>query len=252
MYKFTKYWFVILTGFLGIPFIGITLTYAFIGIQSDGHNINRVFETGRFFSNSSISLHMIFGAILTALAPLQLMIGWSKRRTKAHRIIGYFFGIAAVLTSVGGFLYVGLHGTTGGLPMNIAFSVYGLFLLIATYQTIQLARKKDIIRHHEWAIRLFILAMGSWFYRVCYGFYFTLDPSGSGHTNDFTGFFDLIMNFGFFLPPLLLLEVYFYLNRIGKFKIHPILSSIIVLAFSLILIIGTYWIFSRIIAQVIG
>lgn len=250
--KFTKYSFVSLTGILGIPFIGITLVYAILGVQSDGHTVNRVFEASRPFSNLSISTHMIFGALITALAPLQLLMGWSKKWLKAHRIIGYIFTLAAVLTSIGGFVYVGIHGTTGGTPMNIAFSLYGVLLLIATYQTIQFARQKDIPTHNEWALRLFILAMGSWFYRICYGFYFTIDPSGSGHTDDFHGLFDLIMNFGFFIPPLILLEIYFYLNKRGKFNIHPIISSLTVLLVSGILITGCWWIFSRIIGAILS
>ncbi|MFK7980663.1 MAG: DUF2306 domain-containing protein [Saprospiraceae bacterium] len=176
-------------------------------------------------------------------------MGWSRKWMKVHRIIGYIFTVAAILTSFGGFIYVGIHGTTGGTPMNIAFSLYGVFLLIATYQTIQFARQKAILKHNEWALRLFILAMGSWFYRVCYGFYFTLDPSGSGHQNDFHGLFDLVMNFGFFIPPLVLLELYFYLNKRGKFKVHPIISSLTVLLFSGILIIGTWYFFCFILQE---
>jgi hypothetical protein len=250
--RITKYSFVSLIGLLGIPFIGIALVYAFFGVQSDGHTINRVFESGRIYSNGSISLHMVFGASITALAPLQLLMGWTRKWMKTHRIIGYFFAIAACLTSLGGFLYVFLHGTTGGNPMNIAFSIYGLFLLIATFKTIQTARSKAINKHNEWALRLFILAMGSWFYRACYGFYFTLDPSGKGHTDQFDGYFDLIMNFGFFLPPLVLLEIYFYLNKKGKFNIHPLISSLATLLTAAILVIGTWWLFSRIIESVLA
>lgn len=250
--KVTKYSFVTLIWILGIPFIGITLLFAILGVQESGHGINRVFEMGRFFSNTSISIHMIFGAGLTILAPLLLLMGWTRKWMKTHRILGYVFAVASLLTSIGGLTYVLIHGTTGGTPMNLAFSIYGLFLFIATFKTIQFARQKLIKHHNEWALRLFILAMGSWFYRVCYGFYFTLDPTGSGHTDDFHGFFDLLMNFGFFIPPLLLLETYFYLNKKGKFNIHPILSSLAVLSVSLILITGTWWIFSRIIGQVLS
>ena len=119
----SKYNFVILIGILAIPFIGITLVYAILGVQSDGHTINRVFEASRPFSNISISSHMVFGALITALAPLQLLMGSSRKWLKAHRIIGYVFTGAAILTSIGGFMYVGIHGTTGGTPMNIALSL---------------------------------------------------------------------------------------------------------------------------------
>lgn len=250
--KITKYGFVGLIGILGIPFFGLTLVFAVLGVQSDGHDINRVFESGRYFSNLSISTHMLFGVAINALAPLQLLTGWTRKWMKVHRFSGYFFALAATLTSLAGITYVLVHGTTGGQPMNMAFSLYGIFLLIATYKTIQYAIKSNIIKHNEWALRLFILAMASWFYRVCYGVYFTFDPTGSGHQDDFHGIFDLIMNFGFFVPPLLLLEGYLYLNRKGLFKVHPLVSSLSVLVVSALLIIGTWWFFNLVIQEAMG
>ena len=46
----SKYSFVSLIAILGIPFIGITLVYAILGVQSEGHTINRVFEAQDFGS----------------------------------------------------------------------------------------------------------------------------------------------------------------------------------------------------------
>ncbi|MFK7980662.1 MAG: hypothetical protein AB8G86_11815 [Saprospiraceae bacterium] len=68
---FSKYSFVSLIAILGLPFIGLALVYGILGVQTDGHTINRVFEEGKLFANISISTHMVFGAALTALAPLQ-------------------------------------------------------------------------------------------------------------------------------------------------------------------------------------
>jgi len=246
----SKYTFVSLIGILGIPFFVTTLYLAFDGL-SDGEHVNRVFDTGYSYSNTSIGLHMIFGVAVTALAPLQLLMGWTRKWMKAHRIIGYIFSAAAFMTSFGGLIYIMIHGTTGGTHMDIPFAIYGILLLIATFQTIRFARAKKIKIHNEWALRLFVLAVGSWFYRVCYGFWFTFHPDLSGHTNTFDGSFDLVMNWGFFVAPLVLLEIYFFLNKQGKFNVHPILGSSSVFAVSLILITGTWWIFSKIIAHLI-
>ena len=49
--------------------------------------------------------------------------------------------------------------------------------------------------------------MGSWLYRMDYGFWFVL-ADGVGHTADFRGPFDMIMSFFFYLPNLLLVELY--------------------------------------------
>ena len=72
------------------------------------------------------------------------------------------------------------------------------------------ARARNFQRHREWALRLFVLALGSWLFRVHYGLWFAL-TDGLGSTPDLTGPFDRIQVFAFFLPYLVWLE--WYLRR---------------------------------------
>ena len=148
--RISKYGFVGLILLLSIPFTALALVYGILGVQSDGHTVNRVFEANRPFANVSISAHMLFGSIIMSLAPIQLLMGWARKWLKTHKILGYIFTLASIITGLGGFVYVIIHGTTGGIPMDIAFFIYGVLLLIATFQTIQFARRKDILKHNEW------------------------------------------------------------------------------------------------------
>ena len=73
-----------------------------------------------------------------------------------------------------------------------------------------MARRIDV--HRAWAIRLFALAIGSWLYRMGYGFWF-LFAGEVGHTDEFSGWFDYIMDFAFFVPPLIVAEMFIRARR---------------------------------------
>ena len=55
--------------------------------------------------------------------------------------------------------------------------------------------------------RLFVLVLGSWLYRVHYGLWY-LATDGLASTPEFTGTFDRVQNVAFYLPYLVLLEIW--------------------------------------------
>jgi hypothetical protein len=90
--------------------------------------------------------------------------------------------------------------------------MYGALMVAAAVQTVRHAMARRIDIHRAWAIRLFTLAVGSWLYRMCYGFWFLL-AGETGHTDDFRGWFDYIMDFAFFIPPLIIAELFIRARR---------------------------------------
>jgi hypothetical protein len=120
--------------------------------------------------------------------------------------------VAGVATALGGLVYIALRGTIGGTPMDIGFSLYGVLLLGAALQTIRHARAGHFAEHHKWALRFFWLALGSWFYRVHYGLWY-LATDRLWSNPQFTGGFDLVQNFAFFLPYLIGVEIYLRRRR---------------------------------------
>jgi len=162
--------------------------------------------------NLAIFSHMILGAALTLLAPLQLIKPLRKRWPALHRWAGRVIVPAAVLTAFGGLTYILTRGTIGGWPMDVGFSVYGALMLLAAIQTIRHARARRIAAHHAWALRLFWLAIGSWLYRVQYGLWYAA-TGGAWSQPDFAGAFDLAMNFAFYVPYLIVVELYLARKR---------------------------------------
>ncbi|WGI21582.1 DUF2306 domain-containing protein [Amylibacter sp. IMCC11727] len=198
-----------------------TLPFVYQATQLGIRGMSGTAETSRIFTpnapitNASIFLHMLFGAIITILAPLQLSEWLRQNRPKFHRFIGRILVGLAVPTTLGGLGYIALKGTIGGVQMDVAFALYGVLLSVAAIQAARFARAGHFTRHNRWALRFFFLIIGSWIYRVHYALWFTI-VGEAGHTSTFDGAFDQVQNWAFFLPYLLILEARFT-HRDGPF-----------------------------------
>ncbi|SER26729.1 DUF2306 domain-containing protein [Neolewinella agarilytica] len=157
-------------------------------------------------STAGIAIHFISGGIILMLGCLQLMEGVRKRYPLIHRVAGRVYVLASIFAALGGLTFIVLKGTIGGSVMNVGFAGYGLLMLLAAVQTIRYARQQQFDRHRAWALRLFALAIGSWLYRMDYGFYIGFGGR-EGHTEFFRGWFDYFMDFWFYLPNLVVAEI---------------------------------------------
>lgn len=172
-----------------------------------------LYDTRTESATLGIGLHFAAGGIILILGCIQLIDGVRSKYPALHRWLGRLYVLASVLVAIGGLTFVFLKGTIGGTLMDIAFTGYGVLMLLAAFETYRHARAGRFERHRAWAIRLFALAIGSWLYRMDYGFWL-LFTDGLGHTSNFTGPFDYFMDFFFYLPNLLVAEVF-----IGRWKI---------------------------------
>jgi hypothetical protein len=70
--------------------------------------------------------------------------------------------------------------------MSQGFALYGILIVVAAFKTYQHAVAGCFTQHWAWAWRLYALAIGSWLYRIDYGFW-ELFTHGLGHTHSFNG-----------------------------------------------------------------
>ncbi len=197
---------------LALPFVFYALRFGLSGLTGDLSGSTHLFDRNGPFSNLAIFGHMVGGAVITLLAPLQLVAPLRSRFPVIHRWSGYVIFAWAVLTAVGGLAYILARGTVGGPPMDLAFSAYGLCVLVAAIQTVRFARAMDFDRHAQWALRLFVLAVGSWLYRVHYDIWISA-TGGLWIEPGFTGAFDRVQLYAFFVPYLMVVELYFRFGR---------------------------------------
>ncbi|WP_420013893.1 DUF2306 domain-containing protein [Tateyamaria sp.] len=180
------------------------------GLGGDAATQGRLVGTAT--SDLAIFGHMLAGGVVTILAVVQWAGPLRRRWPRLHRISGRILAPLALLTALGGLIYIALRGTIGGPVMSVGFAFYGLLMALAAVQTIRNALARDYHRHRRWGLRLIVLALGSWIYRLHYGLWFGITCSMGeatcrlGSRADFSGLFDQIQVFAFYLPYLLVLE----------------------------------------------
>ena len=200
----------------------------------------RLYEPTTTTATSGIGLHFAAGGVILILGSIQLIDTVRSRYPALHRWIGRIYVTACLIAAVGGLAFIAVKGTIGGLVMNLGFGLYGVLMLIAAIQTYRYAVAGKLDQHRIWALRLYALAIGSWLYRIEYGFWIML-TDGISHGKTFSGPFDRLMAFFFYIPNLLVVEAY---TRADSYKSSPALrlfSSLMLLVATGFLILGTYY-----------
>ncbi|QJW88878.1 DUF2306 domain-containing protein [Spirosoma taeanense] len=200
----------------------------------------RLYEQNSTTATSGIGLHFAMGGIILVLGSIQLIKSVRLRYPALHRWIGRIYVVASVLAALGGLTFIVIKGTIGGTMMNIGFALYGVLMFVAAIQTYRYAVAGNLDRHRAWALRLYALAIGSWLYRMDYGFWILL-TDGLGHTRTFSGPFDSVMAFFFYIPNLLVAEVFI---RARSYKASLVLrfsASLVLLLATGFLLLGTYY-----------
>lgn len=187
-----------------------------------------------------MGVHFAAGGIILILGCIQLIDNVRLKYPALHRWLGRLYVLAALGASVGGLVFIFTKGTIGGWVMDIGFTGYGVLTGLAAVATIRFARSQDLERHRAWAIRLFALAIGSWLYRMDYGFWF-LFTDRLGHTEDFRGPFDYFMAFFFYLPNLLVAEIFIGHYQIVKTKSAKGIATLVLCIGAAFLVLATYF-----------
>jgi len=191
-------------------------------------------------STSGIGLHFATGGIILILGSVQLVGCVRSRFPALHRWVGRLYILSSLLAAVGGLVFIAIRGTVGGTVMDTGFSLYGLLMFVAATETYRHAVGGRLERHRAWALRLYALAIGSWLYRMDYGFWLLL-ADGLGHTRSFSGPFDMVMAFFFYLPNLLVAEAFIRARRYTASPALRISASLVLLLATAFLLVGTYF-----------
>ena len=199
-------------GFYILAFYGGAIPAGALGDWNE--TLPRLYEAHTPAASTGIGLHFFAGSVLLLLGPVQLIPAVRARAPAVHRWVGRVYASAALLAGAGGLAFIALKGTVGGPMMTAAFAAYGALMVLAAAETVRHAMARRIQRHRAWAIRLYALAIGSWLYRMGYGLFFAFAGSEHpGHTQSFDGWLDYVMDWAFFVPPLLAAEMFIRARR---------------------------------------
>lgn len=225
---------------------GFYIVAIYLGALVDGNldqwnrDLPRLHDPHSLAATTAIGLHFAAGTVLLLLGPLQLIGAVRARAPAFHRWVGRLYVLSALLAGLGGLAFIAVQGTIGGTPMNIGFSLYGALTATAAAATFWHARGKRFEQHRAWAIRLFALVIGSWLYRMDYGFWILLGHN-IGHTPTFDGGFDIVMAFLFYIPNLIVAEAFIRARHLSSAAYVKVGAAICMGAAAAFIAVSTYY-----------
>jgi uncharacterized membrane protein len=233
------------TVWISATLFGLYIVAFYVGALADGQvakwnqNLPGLYEPHSPAATSALGLHFLAGGVILILGCIQLIGRVRSRWPALHRWLGRIYVSAALLAGLSGLTFILVMGTIGGRIMDVGFGLYGALMVLAAVQTYRYAKARSLGLHRAWALRLFALAIGSWLYRMDYGFWLLLG-GGRGHTHDFHGPFDHVMAFFFYLPNLLIVEAFIRVPSAASPKIRLAAAGLFAGATGFLLL-GTYY-----------
>ncbi|TAE31510.1 MAG: DUF2306 domain-containing protein [Cytophagales bacterium] len=224
----------------------ILLFYGKATAVGDFERWNRVlphgYVPGDWTGNLTIGIHVLLAAVLVVGGPLQLMAPVRDRFRTLHRWLGRIYVGTAMTVSTLGVIMVWTRGTVGDTFMHVSNSLQALYIIAFALLSIQYARQRQFAQHRVWALRLFMVVSGVWFFRVGLMFWLLINGGPVGFDpNTFTGpFLTVLSLFTYAVPlPLIVLEIYLYAQHRQNRTVSLLTAALIGLC-TLVMAIGIF------------
>jgi len=244
--KTIKAWFIIAT-------LGLILFSYYMIVHYGGSAVNgnleawakssiKGFTAGDTIGNIVFGLHILLAIIISLGGFIQLIPYLRKNHIKIHKYNGILFIITAFLISFGGLYLTWIRDSTTTFVGAIATSGNALLIMYTAAKAWSTARSKMISSHRKWAIRVFLLANGVWFFRIGFMAWIMINQGQRWSTENLDGPFDYFWAFANYLIPLAILEIYFRVsegNNVISKRIFA-LSMIFLCLLTAVGIIATY------------
>jgi hypothetical protein len=204
------------------------------------NDILRLHNANQPLATFGIGVHLLAGAVLLLLGPLQLLSGVRSAYPAAHRATGRLYVASGMAAGAGGLIHIAMDRTIGGAVMDVGFALYGVLMIVCSTETVRHAMARRLDRHRAFAIRLFALAIGSWLYRLEYGLWEVV-AGDLWRTDDFRGGFDRLMAFFFYVPNLVVAEAYIRSSGRTRTVLTKTLTSALLTAATALVVVSTYF-----------
>jgi len=214
-----RFWFgVTVIGQLVFAF-AVASFYSLTALRGDYHGwkFTNGFVPGVTAGNWAVAMHLASAAVIMLAGAAQLVPQVRSRFPVFHRWNGRIYIMAAVGLSAAGLYMVWIRGSVGDTTQHVASTLNAILIWLFAGLALRYAMARDFKTHRRWALRLFLVVSGSWFYRI--GLFLTFlifkGPVGFDPVT-FNGPLISFMAFANFLFPLTVLEIYFLAqNRPG-------------------------------------
>lgn len=179
--------------------------------------------------NLAFAAHVLLAAVVTFGGTLQLVPQIRARAPAVHRWTGRAFLVTAILGSIAGLCMTWGRPTARNLTEAVAISIDGVLILAFAALAWRTALRRELAAHRRWALRTFLVANGVWFLRVGVAAWGMIGKvAGEGWPS--TGSFFVVWNFGCYLVPLAILELYLLAKAGGAPPVRVATAGVLIVA----------------------
>lgn len=165
---------------------------------------------GDLIGNLAVGIHLLLALVVLVGGPLQLIPQIRNKAPRLHRINGRVYIFTAMILSLGGLFMVWTRGTVGAEIGKYSISLNAILIMIFAALTVYYAIKRNIKVHRRWAIRLFLVMGGVWFFRIGLMLWLMIHQAPVGFDpKTFAGPFLTFLGFAQYCIPLAFAQLYF-------------------------------------------
>jgi uncharacterized membrane protein len=214
-------WFVVAVAGQFIFVLYILSFYGGSALQGNLQAWNKVLPTGHVQGdtpgNIAIAIHVLIAAVVTIGGPLQLIPKIRTGFPRFHRWNGRVYIATVVVASVTGLFVVWTRSANNSFPQHLTISINAILILIAVWFALRHAVARKLAAHRRWAVRLFLVVSGSWFFRVILMFWIAVNGGPAGFDpKTFQGPALVAIGLLQYVLPLAMLELYFAAKTSAK------------------------------------
>lgn len=158
--------------------------------------------------NLSFAAHVLLAAVIAFGGALQLLPWVRARVPVVHRWNGRLFMLTALGVSLSGLYMIWVRGGNPTLVGDLAISGDALAIVAFVALAWIAARGREFSAHRRWALRAYLVANGQWFFRVGLFAWILVNRGPVGVGRNLDGPFAVAWDFGCYLAPLAVLEIY--------------------------------------------
>jgi uncharacterized membrane protein len=207
-----RFWFVVtVIGQFAFAF-AIASFFGLTALRGDYHGwskfITHGYVPGDTIGNLAVAMHVASAAIIMLAGAVQLVPGVRNRFPAFHRWNGRVYILTVVILSLAGLYMTWIRGSVGGPVQHLISTLGAVLVWLCGAMALRYALARDFRTHRRWALRFFLVASGSWFFRLMIFFYMFVFGPVAFDQSTLQGPLFTSISVAQYLVPLAVLEVY--------------------------------------------
>lgn len=197
---------------------------------------------GDWMGNLVVGVHVLLAAVMVMGGPLQLSPFVRRSAPWFHRWLGRLYVTTAAIVATGGLVMVWTRGAVGDRVQHVSISIQTIYIMFFALLAWRYARARRFDLHRKWALRLFMVVSGVWFFRIGLMCWLVLNGGPAGFDpKTFSGpFLTALAVLVYALPvPLGILELYLYAQKEGRSGI-TIAVALLIFVMTALMAIGIF------------